>query len=475
MALDIPAVDHICNVVRREVENEYKAMSFVCVVYESGQIQQAIKAKAHEFHKHPCGVGLLDALEKTAEAHEGRSKFFALGSALTKQLWPPFKQQSLLAVLLVNAEDFQDPESVRRWCYVQVWHALRMREGLDAARSEEIILHTSQDPARIAYRNMLGDAFAAIIENLTGQDGHITAIARQRCRETLKKIPGHEAELFPFPITEDAAQIVYEDLLDSPLRETKPLTLAAEMATEIGHTFDDAAIQQWRDFANRAQEMAWMGYNKNKILSAAIFTSEDPYVRSMAYLVSEMLNMHPAPLGAMEGHNPFADQEVNERLHIKKAELQFKKIMQAKDRAEALMKKALEQNQALMEGHVTGWCAHALLDALMAYKDLHKTGDDLEEMATLRFQKALRETEWINLVKLSSIILHQRRAGQSVTPQSVQALCTENESMRTIAQALDNARPKAVKPETIETPEKETADEETPPAASKIQIDRSFR
>ena len=103
------------------------------------------------------------------------------------------------------------------------------------------------------------------------------------------------------------------------------------------------------------------------------------------------------------------------------------------------------------------------------------TQDDLEEMATLRFQKALRETEWINLVQLSSIILHQRRAGQSVTPQSVQALCTENESMRTIAQALDNARPKAVKPETIETPEKETADEETPPAASKIQIDRSFR
>lgn len=467
--------------IRREVQAELKDLNTLFIAYEPGKSAQALNAKRHEIYKHRDGGAVFEYLRTQATEDFNETKFIGLNEHIKKRLWPPFRQRNVIAIFFVNAAHFVEQDQLRHWAYSQVWKAIALLKNYRKAEEpiyedKNGIVAPKPDATTLSSLNMLGDAFAAIIQNLKGQDGHISAISRQRCLETVRKLLHHNIALYPFPIAEEAAQIVYEDLYDKTLREQKPFTLAAEMAGEIGYTFDDTAINQWQNFANRAQEMAWMDFDKSKILSTAIYTSEDPYVRSMAYLVAETLNLHPAPSGELGTHNPFADQEVNERAHIKLGRQLFKEIISNKNPAEALLEKSTKQNQKLLEGHVMGWSAYAMLDALMVYKDLHDADTDLEELATAKFEQSFYETDWKALLKLNRIILRHKRDGTEMTPELVQNICTKHDGMELIALAMENARPEMLEqaPEVKAPPLKEKAADDNAPAAPLIQIDHSF-
>lgn len=475
MSIETTTIDHICSVIRREVQSEFKDLTLIFITYETGKILQGLGAKRHEIYKHTSGDAMFNHLHDLCKNGYEEDGLAALHQSLKKSLKPPFRQRQILGIYFVNIKKFKDPEHVRSWAYHQVWHALDLLQNFRANNEKAFdnadgIITPKDNAALHATTNMLGDAFCAILENFKGDAGHISRLSRRRCKEAMNQIPGHSAELYPFPIAEEATQIVYEDLRDETMQESRPMTLAADMAREVAYTFDDAAINQWRNFANRAQEMAWMGFNKNKILSTAIYTSEDPYVRSMAYLVSETLNLDPTPIGDLQTHNPFAEQEANERAHIKRAQDSFDLALEQDSPETVLKERALLHNQKLLDGHILGWCANAMLDALMPYKDLHETGTDIKSLARERFKRALPKTEWRSLLNLNRVILRLKRNQKEITPDLIIKICERNEGLDFVKTAMENAPPQTP----IEDEErKEEAADDPSPAAPEIQIDES--
>lgn len=483
MSLEINTLDHICNVARRQISEERKDLSLLFIVYEPGKSAAALNAKRHEIYKFPTGDVVFPHLRKIAQPEFDKTVFIGLHKITEKRWLPPFKREHMLALFFINSAHFDTPEDAKRIIYHEIWHALSLSAAVNAGKKDTYTEHSGilspvYDDGSLARNNMLGDAFTAIMLEFSGQRKKITSLSRERCQETLQVIPNHKPELYPYPIAADATQLVFEDLRDELLEKTKPFTLAQQMTEEIGFTFDETTLGQWKNFAERAQEMAWMGLDKNKILSAAIYSSEDTYVRSMAYLVAETLNLEPRPQAETKTHNPFTDQEVNARQHIKAAQSALNNILSKlsqKDDRNLFIEAARAQNAKLLTGHVTGWCADALLETSKIYAEQADENTNYVETAKEKFKTAMLDMPWRTLLNLNRIILKKRREQITITPELIIEICTQNEDMAPIALAFEIAPPsitqiaettqtapeKPAPPEQEKTPE-ELLEEESP-------------
>lgn len=472
MAINTSTIDYICNDVRREAYGEFSDLKMVFVTYEPGKALAALQGKRHEISQATNADDVFKHLEGALNENFAQSCFFRLHQTLVKKLTPPFRRKQFTAIFLINSQHFHEQEDVRHWLYQNLWHALELRKNYesknkDAYIDDKAILKPLDDRTRLAFTNMLGDCFACILKNLKGRDGHISSMSRQRAKETTQRIFHHDSALFPLPIAAEAAQIVFEDLYDTNMQANKPFTLAAQMAEEVAYTFDANTINKWQNFANRAQEMAWMGHDKNEILSTAVYTSEDAYVRSMAYLVAETLNISPQLHKELSTHNPFADQDVNEHTHQKKAQTIFNNIIHEPNPAEKLLKHATTQNQNLLNGNVFGWCAHALLEAIMPFQDIQAKDINTTNLSSERFDKGLNEVQWSTLVKLNRIILGLKRERVEITPQLVWSICEKDNEMGLIQKAIENARPIVEKsePDIVSEAEEKKAASDIPAAS----------
>ncbi len=464
MALETATLEHICNVIRRQVAEEIKGLTLIFVVYEPGKSAAGLNNKRHEIYKHPAADVMFPHLRTLATAEFDKTAFMGLNQAIEKSFIPPFRRPHTLGITFVNSADFSAPEDARHALYSQIWHIIELynahKDGRTEAYTEDknIISPAYDSDLSKARANMLADVFGAIMMESAGQRGRTFSLSRQRCLEALQPITAATPELSPYPIAAEATKVIYEEFADREAQRTKPLILASEMTNEVAHTFDDAALDQWKDFAQCAQQMAWMGFDKNRILSMAIFTSEDPYVRSIAYLVAETLNLEPATPTDLNSHNPFTDQEVNERLHLRQCDQTFKEIManaEIEDKPAALTAAAQRCNAELLNGRIVGWCAHALLEA----------AKDPDQQ---KFDNNARQVIWDNLLKLNRTLLRRKRMGADITPEIIQKLCEKNEAVAVIGQSFTGAMPetKATEPASPAKPEapKNIAPEPAPEA-----------
>jgi hypothetical protein len=185
--------------------------------------------------------------------------------------------------------------------------------------------------------------------------------------------------------------------------------------------------------------MAWTGHNKTEILGAAVYSNEDAYIRSTAYIVAETLNTDPVPLKHHDFYNPFADDAVNERLHLKRAKATFVEVIERAavqdDPGEILM--ALRRaNADLLDGNPAGWCAPALLRAYQIYKNPPDQNTTPAEQASATFHEALAETPWSLIAKLHKTLIDERRGGTKLTPDLAAEIAKCEEDIAPFAEAL---------------------------------------
>lgn len=446
MSLETTALDHTLGIIRRQAEEDFKDLSLAFIVYADGDASKALDAKRHEIYEHPAGEDVFPALQKLVKQKPRESYFAGIATGEQKKLLKTFKTEKTLAVFFINAGDFKTAEDARESAYHFIWHALALIENYRKENTGNYNLSSSlvrpkHKPAGLAQENMLADIFSALMLQLTGQKMAIKALAKKRAQMVLQAIPGYKAEYYPYPIAMEAAKIVYDDLSESFGPKITLTKQATEMTQEIGQTFDQNAMRQWQVFALPAQEMAWLGYSNKEILSAATYTSEDAYVRSMAYLAAEILNLEPAPPAKMDMHNPFTEAEANERLHNKACERLFQNIITAimtdENNAEPLLRNAQTQNKKLTSGHVVGWCAHTLMEA---YEILKSSDPSKTEKAAAVFHESISQTtSWPALAKLSRLIMRKRREGKDITLAHIQALCAKHEDLENIRSAIEKA------------------------------------
>ncbi len=452
MSLEASIIDHICNVVRREIQEEFPKLTLTFIVHKPGEQLEALMAKAVEIKEHPAGTifyrYLKNALQKPPP--DKTSYFAGLSIEKEKKFLPFLGKRKALAIFFLNSNSFDDVDMIRQHAYNLAWHALNLLKKYNTQNTKSFrevtgVIHPKLDRAGFTFNNMVADIFSAVLLELMGEKGFIGAMARRNSQMLLSKQRGYEAEHYPYLLAIDATQIVFDEFTRTQSTNLqKPIALALKIAEEVGQTFDHNSIRQWWIFSRASQEMAWIGIDKSKILGAAVYSSEDPYVRSTAYLVAEALNIEPTFLSDTKSYNPFADQEANERHHIKFCETTIEHVIKRVEEDKSSMpfiEEAHRLNLLLIEGKPLGWCAPALMHAAKVYEHAAAT-TATQAVSPLRqaeqaFQESFEGLPWLEIQALHRKIIHYHRSGLPITPLILLKLAETDKDIQKFADAFD--------------------------------------
>ncbi|MGB4057640.1 MAG: hypothetical protein WBK77_06115 [Alphaproteobacteria bacterium] len=417
MTFEIAAADHAFNVVRREIQEEFPDISLFFVLYQKGEREKAFEKRSDELAKHPASRLFLPILKQ--EAKKNGREFCGISIAKTKKYLPFSSKRKAMACYFVNADRFQNSDDARSHALFLAWHGLSLIEDYKEDRKnffEEkagiITLHRSASAH--AWKNMLADAFAALVMEMGGRKDSIGSLGRKRSLAAVSAQAGARPEFYPFPMVFEATRLVYMDS-EKTTSHAGLIHKALDMTREIGETFDMESVKQWRSFIKPAQEMAWMGIEKNNIISAAVYNSEDYYARATAYLIADALNIQTTIPNTAGYYNSFAESETNERYHLKTCEESFRHALtrsNLKNNSSGFMDETRRQNKRMLDGNPIGWCSYPLLCSEIAYRTS-------TEKAKATFEKAMTEAPWEKVEQTMLLIIALKRKGIKITPEIV--------------------------------------------------------
>lgn len=431
MTLDTIKLDHICQNTRREFRDTYKDLDLIFIPFVSGKAKEGFEKKRLEIKNHPAGASLIDKLKQYCLMQENRTYFWGLTCQKNKGLLLNIGKKEYLAIFFIHADTIDDIADAHMEVYHLCWHALRLYEYHKNGAQEHLIedekvIKPQGTPIETARTHMLADAFAASLLELQGKK-YFRKLAKKRCLQTLSATRKFIAEHFAYPATADVIASVYRDVMDILPEKLSDIEKAREVALELGETYNDAILKHWQSFALCAQQMAWMGAAPEEILSFAIYTSEDPYVRSVAYLVADILTMEPTTLKKTDAYNPFTEHEANDRRHQKICQELTQIIFQqpaTKERLQVFYQLAEKHNEMLLDGHITGWCGYSILKLCDDIQRPDLVAEDpLEHQEEFQnnFQKNIMKIQWLYLYEAGEQAMKLKRLS---SPRPVEELIT---------------------------------------------------
>jgi hypothetical protein len=446
MTLQIDTVMQACQGISRQIRDNYRHMTVHYIPHHEGQRMEAFGLAHHEFLNHPAGKTASKILARAGGPE--RSCLVGIAAAQKPLLLGLTSQTSMLALCAINIDQYRNLKEIRRHAWHLAWHALdimRYHEQNNFERSgvtsREVVIR-KRSALEIAAANLRADVFSTIIAALQDDGVAIRKAALGRSLDTLQALPLTHPEFYPYVIALDATQAAFRLLKNQPPPRKRYLDIALRTAEEIGRTFDTATLKQWLAFSQPAQDMAWRGYRPEEILSAAINTSEDTYVRAIGYMVSEVTEIKPASiLTIRENYSPFADEAFNAKLHENAVNRVFEDVIARgiqTNSAKPFFEAANRQNHILTEGHVVGWCAAALQAAASAFEIAIKNNSrEPGAAARKEFIGARGKTPWEALKDLGTRIVDQYRQGNFVTLANLSGLCQQEPAFATIRKSID--------------------------------------
>ncbi len=444
MALERTALEHAAKMVRRQIQDEIKDLTLHFVVHDDDNRSKTLAAQYQNIMEYPAGQDALKHLQ--GFQRDRKTRFAGIAIGIQKRLIFLKKKPQFLGLYFVNAGDFETMEQARAHLYHLAWHAFDLLEdfktrGRNHTLSGNIIL-PKHSASSLPKNNLAADTFSAIMLELQGNHGMIHELARFRANATLSAVPGHMSENYPYIIAVETAQQVLDDLKKNFNPKLKISSQAIRAVIEVVETYKDQPIKQWWYFCIRAQEMAWMGSSKEDILTAALYGSEDPYTRSIAYLIAETLDIKPKTLSVSTCYNPFTDGDVNERLHSKTREESFFAALSQPNplkRYPALIREAHRQNRRLAEGNPIGWCARAILNAAEIMKHGDPANPETARVAADAFHSAKNEMPWRVIENANRTLMKRRRAGYKITAPSLKKMGTKSKALRIFSECFATA------------------------------------
>ncbi len=438
-------MEHTCNVIRRQIQDEIKDLTLYFVVHDDQSRSRTLAMEEQHILDHPAGEAALPVFKKYQQGNKTRFLGLTEG-AQKKKLSLNNKQSFFLGMYFVNASEFETMEEAREHIYHLAWHAIELLEHYMAEdkkyRLSGDVIFPQNTPISLSKSNMAADVFAAVTLELQGNSGAIADIAYRRATATLSAIPDYKAEQYPYIIALETTQQVFDELKQNFNAKIRISGHAIHVAKEVNETYSDQPIKQWWHFCTRAQEMAWMRSNPDDILTAALYGSEDPYTRSIAYLIAESLSIEPKTLSTAIPYNPFADQQANERLHDKTCEEALQAVLSQAIPAnnyKAFVQEAHMQNQKLAQGYPIGWCAHAMLKAGAAYKNADPESSEIADMIAKIFQDARTNIPWKVIEKANRVIMKKRRGEHEINAKELEKMSQKMPELSLFAHTFKTA------------------------------------
>jgi len=444
MSVELSIIQKICRHMQSDVASSYPGLSLHFILHNMGKLRESLALAEHEIVEHPAGNAAMAIIRKHTKTEN--SSFIGLAIANEKKMMGLKKTDHLIGLFNINKDEFETEQEARAQIYHMVWHAIDLYEiRLQPAYANKFKtgpMVPKRSPLNIGKAHLQADAFAATLSALEGETELIEAIAKKRGLQSISQHQNFKAEDYPAIIALDACRFAIKDL---ELTEKDPedfLNVARKVSLEVGHTFDSANIQQWWDFSIPAQDMAWRGFKQAEILGAAINVCEDPFVRSIGYMIEEVSGIEPNSSESLEhSYNAFMDPEVNMKLHREMVDTIFEEAITrsvSESSSRAFLNMANEQNENLTEGRFLGWCAAALQGAAKAFERALLNGASPDQAARMHFQGSRdgENDEWDSLLDLGNKIVDQRRQGFAVTMGHIAEICHNNPSFAPVLDSL---------------------------------------
>lgn len=445
MALNREKTEHICERARRALHHTEREMKPVFILYQTGDFKRAVEDLAPKLGRTQGGKK-LHAFLKSLEEPVGPC-FAGVLHYNPPRLLPFLSTEQILAPILVNMDELDDVAEAQHRVYDQIWHALNVLEEFRSARKapetadyiqENLILRPKYYKFKETRSNLVADIFGAFMTEFEQNAGFIPKLAILRAKTVTQKIPGYMAEKYPYSLVAEACQLVFDDLKPVFQDAGQLLPVAFKMAGEVANTYGDEIIQQWRDFCLPAQEMVWLDYKTEAVLGNAVFTAEDPYVRTGAYLVCELLGHTAMPAAERNLYNPYAGSDKNRSVHFRACEEAFHRVLSraaSMNDPSAFIEEVKRQNKMLAQGNPVGWCAHAIIQASSVFEQCLQTELTIEDVSDT-FQKSLQRIDWDDILKVSRTIITMHRERKTFGLNEIASTLTHLEGVEEIIKTL---------------------------------------
>lgn len=448
MSLPINQIQAICRDITQDIERSYQGLSLYFVIHGKGKMRDAIALSEHEIVSHPAGNAARAIIRKHTKGE--RSSFLGLAIANESSLFGFKKRDHLLGLFNINKDHYDNEVEMRAQIYQLAWHAVDLYEIRQEPAYRNKFKSGPMVPKRsslnLAKAHLQADVFAGVMSVLTKKDGNldhnlVKLIAQKRGVMALNAIADYRAEDFPSVIAIESCEFIIKELMQNPPPPEDYVHVARQLSLDVGQAFDEENIKQWWNFSIPAQDMAWRGYTKQEILGAAINTSNDPFVRSVGYLIQEVTDIEPASAASLEhSYNAFIDPDTNLKLHKEMVDSIFEGAITEglqTSSADALLLAATQQNENLTEGRILGWCANALQDAAKAFQKALSAGTAPDQAARMHFEGSKDDlTSWETLKELGKNIVDQKRQGFAVTMGHIAEICHNNPAFSPVLDSI---------------------------------------
>lgn len=443
MGLQIDAVQQTCRAIAMQMRDYTRTLHLSFIVHRNGEKLESLSMAGQQLLTHPAGES---AMRLMRDQGKGETSSY-IGLAVWKEniLLGILRNRQMMALTTINIDSFQSLREIRSQAWHMAWHAIRHYQLKDDSEYEVLfdqgMVKPLYDEESLPAANLRADIFSTIMCNIDGDLDSIRRLAQDRCMDSLSCNHGHNPEDYPFALALEATQTALNDILQRPSSKKRQIHAALDIAERIAREYDDDTLKQWIYFCKPAQEMAWRGDPIDLILGAAVCTSQDTYIRTTGFLVSDILHIAPASILALEDHHsPFAEDRYNQRLHQSMIERAFEKAASAgtRDRSgRAFLDVANEQNTRLSEGHIFGWCAFALQAAGRAFDSAIAGGSKTPAIdARHQFELEQYRTTWDNLKELGESIIEQYRHGYAVTFSDILEFCDARPAFAGISSSI---------------------------------------
>lgn len=443
MAVTTDHIHQLIDALTRDTAACYPGLSLFFITHRLGKLRESIDLAEHDIISHPAGNAARAIIRRHSTSE--KSSFLGLAIAKEKKMLGLKSQDHLLGLFNINLDEFENDSQARAHIYHMTWHAIDLYEIREKPEYRQKFKSGPMVPKRsemnLAKATLQADSFALALSALKQEDDIQGYLSEKRALNALQATTNHKPEDYPAAIVMDSCKIAIDEMTANSQSDNTPLIVRARnLSVDVGHAFDEENIKQWWDFTIPAQDMAWRGFKAEQILSAAIHTSSDPYVRSMGYLVQDITKIEPVESESLLGeYNAFIDPDVLSKLHKEMVDTIFEDaVLQGLEESSnrPFLNAANKLNERLTDGHILGWCSNALQDAAHAFERALLNGASPDQAARMQFEGNKEHPEWKSLTQLGKDIVEQKRQGVAITMGHIAEICHNHPAFAPVLDSL---------------------------------------
>ncbi|HIF26010.1 MAG TPA: hypothetical protein EYG18_08910 [Micavibrio sp.] len=441
--LKLDNVQKFCREIAQEMQTYQKNLTIHFVIHHDGQRLDALSMAAQDILGHPAAETAMQFLQKP-----GRSELSTLlGTAVAREniLLGLTTRDHFLALCALNIDHFASMSEARLHAYHLAWHVLDIidyhRKDVDDSFHDNEVIFRERSAIDACYANLQADIFATSMCRFQKEAKAPQVMARLRGGAALERRTLQTPEHFPFAMCIDTVDALFEKVPFDRTPKKLRVNKALRMARQISLAYDIESLKQWATFCEPAQDMAWRGMSKERIISTALNTSSNTYVRAIGFTLKELLDIEPTPIEKIhDTYSPFADDLVNQKLHNKIVETICQDVIAqgvSQNSAMPMLKKANEQNTELTFGRTLGWCANALQAAAKAFDIAKKNNTDAYSAARQEFIGQKQQVSWESIDDIGRNVMMKQRSGKTVTLSDIRNLTEGVKGMEKLHASID--------------------------------------